>query len=366
MKKSNVLRIFYFIGFLLLQMSSICVNVRFISNYLFVVKFISLFILLFCCIINVKASKLTFNKIFMIIILFFVGIVSYYITDDIIFLELFILLFASMSFEFNEIVKVDFVCKLLVMIFVLICNKMGYAQSDFIVTRDGNTIRNAFGFYHPNTFGMYVMMIFLDYLYLNKERKIRNIILAFVVAIFIHYTSDTRSAIYCIIGISSLLLFEKSLIKIVQIKPVKFILNNLYLILLCFSIVTTLLYCLKTDFSIQLNQFFSNRLYLQSIFWKNYKLSLFGNEMIYNYTLDNGYIKLLLNYGFLATIFYGYIYNKTLKKSWLFNDYVIYFIILILLFFNIAESSMLYVYFNIFILYFFCKDSYSGGEKNVK
>lgn len=223
-------------------------------------------------------------------------------------------------------------------------------------------IRNAFGFYHPNTFGMYVMMIFLDYLYLNKEKKIRNIIFAIFVSIFIHYTSDTRSAIYCIMGISILLLLEKLLIRVIQIKPIKFILNNLYLFLLCFSIVTTLLYCSKTDFSIQLNQFFSNRLYLQSIFWKNYKLSLFGNKIIYNYTLDNGYIKLLLNYGLLATIFYGYIYNKTLKKTYLFNNYIVYFIILILLFFNVAESSMLYVYFNIFILYFFCKDSSKGEE----
>ena len=82
----------------------------------------------------------------------------------------------------------------------------------------------------------------------------------------------------------------------------------------------------------------------------------------YNYTLDNGYIKLLLNYGLLATIFYGYIYNKTLKKTYLFNNYIVYFIILILLFFNVAESSMLYVYFNIFILYFFCKDSSKGEE----
>ena len=363
MKKSNFLNIVYFIGMLMLQISCVCVNVKFIASYTFLIKLASLIVLTYCCVFKLKYMKITYRKLFMLFIVFFIGIVSYYITKDITFLELFVLLLASMNFNFRTIVKIDFKCKVIVLLFVLICNKMGYATSEFLVTR-GDMIRNAFGFYHPNTFGMYLMVIFFEYLYLNKDKKIRNLIIAVIFAIFIHYTSDTRSAIYSIIGISRLSLGDKYWVKIFKNKFIGYILNNIYLILLLISVITTMLYCSKISWALDLNEFLSNRLYLQSVFWNKYGLSLFGRNIDYTSTLDNGYMKILLNYGLFTTLVYGLVNYTTLKKASFNKDYEVYFIVIILLLYSIAESSMLYVHFNIFILYFFCKNYIFDERKN--
>lgn len=365
MKKSNILNIFYFIGMLLLQISCICVNVKFFANHIFTIKLVSLMVLMYCCIFKLKDAKFTYKKIFALFSIFIAGVVSYFITYDVIFFELFVVLLASMNFDFKAIVKNDFKCKLLVLLFVIVCNKIGYATSSFVVTR-GDMIRTSFGFYHPNTFGMYLMVIFLEYLYLNKENKVKNLIISIIVAIFIHYTSDTRSAMYCIIGISFLDFFVKQLSKILQNRCIKLVLNNTYLILLLGSVITTLLYCSKVNWAIDLNYYLSNRLYLQSLFWDKYGLSLFGKNIIYTSTLDNGYMKILLNYGLFTTTLYGIINYVTLKKSEFNKDYNVYFIVLALLLYSIAESSMLYVHFNIFILYFFCKEHMLDGGKNEK
>lgn len=365
MKKSNILNFFYFIGMLLLQISCVCVNVKYLANHIFTIKLVSLIVLMYCCIFRLEDTKFTYKKICALFAIFIAGVSIYYITKDIIFLELFVVLFASMNFDFKTIVKNDFKCKLLVLLFVIMCNKMGYATSNFVVTR-GDMIRNAFGFYHPNTFGMYLMVIFFEYLYLNKEKKVKNLIISIVVAIFIHYTSDTRSAMYCIIGISILNFFVGDLSKIIQNKFIKLVLNNTYLILLLGSVITTLIYYFQVNWAIDLNNYLSNRLYLQSLFWEQYGLSLFGKNIIYTRTLDNGYIKCLLNFGLFTTTLYGIINYVTLKKSALNRDYLVYFIVLILLLYSIAESSMLYVHFNIFILYCFCQEHMLGGGKNEK
>ncbi len=348
--------VFFFIGLFLLECSNFFVNVDFLSNYLKIIKFLSLFLLAFSGIlINVKAKSLNPKKIFVILFLLIISLISYYKTKSTMFLEFLVVSINVIEMDFNKVIKYDLGIKLFIIAFLLIMNYFGYAESQFVVTRDGDFLRNAYGFYHPNTFGMVIMICFFEFMYLRGNNvNIKDYILALIIIILIKLTSDTRTVIYCIIAFMILIL----LIKLFKVnnKFLKLIKNNLYIILLAISLISTYLYMNHNDFAISLNHILSNRLTLQSYFFNLYNINLFGNNIDFVKTLDNGFIKIILNYGIFTTIFLAVLYNLNLKKCSTNHQQTLMLIFIIILFFSLSESFMFYVYNNIFLCYLFSKN----------
>ena len=88
--------------------------------------------------------------------------ISYYKTASTMFIEILLISLNVINLEFKKVVKYDFVIKIFILIFLVSMSFMGLAKSNFVVTRNGEFIRDAYGFYHPNTFGMVIMMIFFE------------------------------------------------------------------------------------------------------------------------------------------------------------------------------------------------------------
>ena len=193
--------ILFFMGLLLLECSNFLVNVSFLSLYLRIIKLISLIILACSAlIINIKSNNITLKKCIFLCFIFLISIISFYVTKTTLFLEFFLVSFNVLKMEFDKAVKADMIIKIFIIFFVTLMNKLGYANSDFVVTRDGSFIREAYGFYHPNTFGMILMMTFFDYMYIIRNKiDYKKYIIAIALIIFIKLTSDTRTAIYCIV-----------------------------------------------------------------------------------------------------------------------------------------------------------------------
>lgn len=358
--------VLFFIGLLFFECANFFVNVSFLSSYLRILKAIS-FVILTCSgiIINMNEKNLSSKNIVILIILFFISIISFYITKSTMFIEILLVSFNVIGMKFDKVIKMDLIIKVFVILFVVLMNKLGYANSEFIVTRDGDFVRNSYGFYHPNTFGMILMMTFFEFIYLRRKKiNYKDYIIAIILLLFIKFTCDTRTVIYCILFYMIFLLIKNQLS--FKSKIINVIKDNLYLILLFISIGLTILYMNNYQIAIQLNQFMSNRLYLQAFFFDFYDINFIGNNIDYVRTLDNGYIKIILNYGIIITIVVAIIFNFNLKKSTKFQEKELILLFLVILLFSLSESFMLYIYNNIFMIYYLCKnEEVSNVRENI-
>lgn len=344
--------VLFFIGLLLFEISNFFSNVVFIASYLKIIKFISFGIFIFSF-FTLNKSKIHINvkNFFMILILMLLCFISYYKTASTMFIEILLISLNVINLEFKKVVKYDLFIKIFILIFLVSMSFMGLAKSNFVVTRNGEFIRDAYGFYHPNTFGMVIMMIFFEYLYLQKDKiGFKQYLIGALSVITIKLTSDTRTAIYCIIA---LLLFIPIVKKISTKKYFEVISKNLYIFLLITSLVLTSLYLNNPIMMKNINIFFSDRLKYQSYYLNLYNVNLFGNNIEYVMTLDNGFMKILLNYGLVIVLFFDSIFRFNIKKSLRNNDYKLCLIFLILILFSLAESSIFYIYNNIFLIYCF-------------
>ena len=155
--KKNIGNILFFIGFFLLQLSIILVNVEFLHAYLNDIKFLSLLILALGSIVKLSKIKIGFKSFLLIVLLSVVGIYSYYKTEDTLFIKFFLVMLCASNIPFEKLVKYDFTIKLILLFSLLSLYFLGFTNS-FVVMR-GDLIRKSFGFYHPNTFAMYLTLI---------------------------------------------------------------------------------------------------------------------------------------------------------------------------------------------------------------
>ena len=349
--KVKPIYLFLFCGLLLFQVSVFYVNVTFVNVYLQQIKLVSYLIFVFCIILQLKKQKLDIKVILLMIILFLISVITYIKTSYPIFIEILLMFFAVLNLDFNKVLKMDILIKIFIICTLFIFNRFGLATSEFIVTR-GEVIRRAYGFYHPNTFGMIIMISFFELVYLfSNNLKKWHYILGIGLIFLIEITSNTRTAIVCILIMLLSCLFNKYLKKIVNNSVIELFIKNLYLILLVISILITLMYIYKLPFYAEINELLSNRVYLQSVFFNEYGATLFGNSIDYKRTLDNGFLKVFLNFGSITSLFFIVIYWLTFKKCYRERNYILIYIFSILLFFSFSESSMFYIYNNIFMIY---------------
>lgn len=364
-KRSNLSQKLHFWGLLFLQIPHVCTNVVFLFNYLPIIRALSVLLLLCSSIINLKLEKLSINKIALIFFIIVGGVVSYFITNDIMIFEILLMVAASIGLKFNEVIKNDFKSKIIIFTLIVSSYLLGYTSTNFTIFRNGE-LRNAFGFYHPNTFGMYAMIIFLEYIYIMRPKNIGLILSASLLVAFINFSSNARSAVYSIVSVVVLVLLRRYLNKSIQNRAIAFILRNLYIFLLAISICVTILYINKNDLALWLNELMTGRISLQAEYMNRYNVGLFGNKIDFTKTLDNGYLKCLLNYGILVIGLYAWMNYSIVKKALKNNNFIIVMYMVVLQIYTMSESSMLYIYFNIFLLYAFTKENEIKEGKELK
>lgn len=349
MKK--VIDILFYIGLFILEISTVFVNVIFIQNHLNKLKMISVIILTFCCIFKLFEMRTNFKNWITLFLIVLIGFLSYFITSSFLLLELILLIIASLNLDFDEIIKKDFKFKLFILFALVILYFLGYTNGMLIHRPDG-LIRYSFGFYHPNLFSMFLVLIYLEYTYVHKENfNIWKIIWGLFIFFLIMNYADSRTAGYVLILFMFFLKFKKIGIRIMTNKVVSFLSKNLFLILLLICLVVTVLFNKGNDLAISLNTVFSSRIYIQNLFLKNYDITLLGNNIQYLMSLDNAYLRILLNFGLIGVLIYNFIIKKIMNKSYECNDYYIYIIFIIFLIYGVMENLMFNIAYNIFWLY---------------
>lgn len=358
MNKININNLIYSIALFLFVGSNLLCNVKYLMPYLLYFKLFA-YVLFFIngTMLLLKGTKIKFKTLLMIFLSLFIGGTTYCITKNSLLLDLFFVLYASVKNNFYNILKIDLLVKIIITIIILMSYINGQTISRFLVTRDNEYIRSSFGFYHPNTFGMYIMMIYFEFVVLSKKIKFKNILVGIITIFIIYFTSNSRTAYFTItIFLIFYLMLWLASLKGGKLKFYNFKLNNyLFPILTILSLIFTKLYDLNLPIALKLDEFLSRRLYLQSINMKQFPITILGNNITFIRTLDNGFLKVLLNYGIVSTMIYlviFYINFKSLKED---ENNILTVIMFSLLYYTLSESNMLYIYLNIFLLYFFCK-----------
>lgn len=355
MKKINVKKITFYFSYLLLLINSMCSNVYFIQPLLKYNQIIILVSLILIFLDNLKSF--TFKRIFLILLVLLIMIISYKVTtfSDILFTGLFIL--SSKDIEPKEFIKTDFKFKLILFVSVIFFYFLGLAGNTIMYREDG-MIRNSFGFTHPNHLGMYLFLLCCDLFVLYyKKFKIRHIlffVFSFLMCLFI---CDSRSGQICILGLIILVFFSS---KIEKIKTINRIIPFLPIIFFFISLVCIHFYINKYGFIFPIDELLSNRIRRAGEFLQYYGVNIFGNYFelygrwdiqYYLTTLDNAYLHILIHYGLLIFSLFIISFYSILKNELKKHNYEIVYLLSIILIYGFMERHIIELQYNCVLIY---------------
>ena len=275
----------------------------------------------------------------------------------------------------DEILHMILVEETVVFFFIVIMSQIGVLSNQAFAINKGSytVLAKTFGFEHPNMLAAQAMSILLLYLCVNRNRvKKKHIAFAFLSAIVIFYFSKGRTSfILGVMAIISIALQKKGKFK----KFVFTILPWMYCIVLCMLVGCMFAYANfgeKNPIVIALNDgLFNGRVGLAYRSLVVYPITLFGKGIdtsIWNqwqyYSLDNGQVMVLLEYGIAGFICYFVIIQKTLNQIKKENEIVFAIVISIFLIWSMYEGTMYFIGKN-FALLFLGKIQFSSTRRKV-
>lgn len=366
MKKNLNLRdILCFLGMLFIQITYTADNIPYLLPYFQPIKFIGIIFLFTTFLLGYNELKIKKKDAILLFGLFSILIFIFLKFSKLFVLELFAMILVAMTYKFDDLVKKDLIIKILLIGFIVANNLLGKTVGLHEKITRGTKVRNSFGFFHPNTFAMYSIMALIDYIYLKRNNiNFINAIITLGLSILVLYFTDSRSSfglfIIAYLGIIYSSKFNKSNRKN---KFVEFIVKNMYVILLIFTLGISYLYTMGNSMAMKFDQLLTTRVQIQAKYLETYSINLFGNQIEFFKTLDNGFLRNILNYGLVLTIIFVIIYIFNIKRSIKDGD-KIHIIFLSLMIFSLSESSMFFVAYNIFWIYYFSIPKEKLSEEN--
>lgn len=366
MKKCNEVYLFY-IGYFILLLVEMWNNLPIVRNNHNLLILLGLAVIVIFNIITIVKQKQIYRKkeniffLLIAILCFF----CYLFSKNFTILKYAIIMFSFINLNFETFIKTDLKMKILLFVSVFLLY-MGNALIYNEFSREDGSMRYALGFNHPNTLGMYLMMISLEFLYIKRnDLKWYYFPLIIFIILFIMIIPQSRTSAIAIIIYLGYLIFRKWIIKILNNKVIRNILLWIVPILTLCSLGLTFGY--QKGLFIRLNDILSDRLNYYHGFLASYDVTLFGtvwNEKLLRVTLDNSYIFLLLQFGILIYLIFTLISIKGLRKIINMKNYDLFIILEILFLYGMMETTMLNVTMNPFLIGLSLWLQNKGGEQN--
>lgn len=287
------------VSVLLLQATNFCSRVIYLSPHINLLRISSIMIMSFCLILKYKKRVLSTKGVIIILLMVMGSMFSLLATNDYLFCYIVLLMALYMGDSFKKIIKIDYITKMTILIFVLVNYWLGLTNQQMFY-REG-VVRETFGFTHPNILGYILISIVSDIMVLHQKTSGRNIVKAAsaaVASIAVSFLAGARSASLTI----SLLLLNYILVrKKDRHKRKPFLFAIIPFALVGFSIFSTALYKTGTTEFIKLNDLLSDRLRYQYVYENAYEVNLMGRAISYeNIPLDNGYYRVVYSYGIIG------------------------------------------------------------------
>ena len=249
------------------------------------------------------------------IIYFFIGIISLYTyikVGAIFFLINFLAIIALKNVNIKTVVKIDILIKSIFLITHFIAYGIDYffdySSVEQLIVDDGNRIRHALYFTHPNIASALMFWLVMDFFYLKKELKFQHIVIGTIamVVMYLITKSKTTPILYIMFLIIYYLyyLFKNKKIYLTIINIMQRYIVEVITIL---SIAMAILYQYNIHLiTASLNAITSGRVYYSYIAIRDFGINLFCNPEAVNLEnylwIDNFYIRAAVLYGLVFVI----------------------------------------------------------------
>lgn len=302
----------------------------------------------------------------LILYFFIVGLflINSYIANIEFMLFLFICVISSKGLDFNKFIRYDFFIRCFILIIILLLCDLGIINNYSVLVN--GQLKFSVGFYHPNTFGIYIAILLLEWLYIKFYKLCFWDYLIFLSGLIsINRISHTRSTIIAFIFIIGLTI----LIKNKNLFYIKNWINQILILLPIICVLTsfliTFLYYMESPYGFKLNTLLTTRVARSSEFIEKYGIHLFGKEIttigtreseIMNIPmniLDMGYVRLAINNGVLILIFFIVVLTLIQKLSIEQKKYPLLICNTFFILIGIIETYVYLVAFNFVIISFY-------------
>lgn len=277
------------------------------------------------------------------------------------FLVMVLFIILAQHIDFDKLLRYDLMLKLF-MLFVIVGMCMVGITDNYSALING-TYKQAMGFAHPNTFTCYVLMILMEFLCVKfKNMKVYDWIITFAGLLIVYSIGGGRSSIYTFVVICFVYIIATVFPRLFKTRLVRLMFTCITPIMAVISFIMAYLYSKGNTIVIALDSVLTNRIYLMSRFFKNYSITLFGQNLNFvssrssqrygtaSNILDNAYARCLLLYGLIAFVFVMVAYCILMRK--LINSerfelavFCLFFVIL-----GFGESYMLNVCYNLSLM----------------
>lgn len=349
-------------------------NIKVGAVYLVAWAGIRVFLLLM---IVLEMNQYTQNDLIIIALLLVLGYLTFRCSESMILYPLMWFLAASKGKDMRKSVKTLLFAQCLVTILVMSLSALGIIENRMMIRSNSGVRRYACGFLHPNTVGISLLQICMMLFFLKKNRG--NWVLYPIYAVcfyFAYFKADSRTSCYLILFLALMtLLFSfaesRGFLGKMAAWGVKQIRLSLPVTLI-FSFVCATGY-FGSGFSVDTLQ---SRVEQNILYMRNYGMTLLGQPLTLGYldaentssplyTLDNGYIYLLLGFGIVNFVLFIFMYVLQIRYAIKSKEYKMLIVLAIYAFWGFFETAMIRVMFN-FTLLFFSLLLWSGKDSGQR
>lgn len=280
------------------------------------------------------------------------SVFSALITSDFGLVKLVLFISLSKGIRIDKCVRVDLVLRIILILYVLYLYYMGYAP-DYIAY-SGMTVRHSMGFTNPNAFGMAILIVCLEILYLAQMKF--NIFAVSIVCSLIIYSdlvAHCRSVtlvliiaiVLCILNSPENSIFSKTIvIQICSFVPVVFFL---------LTFIFCRLFMMRNQLAIAIDSLLTKRLYLISRYFERYHWNIVGHKIgTMDFPLDNMYAYLFFGLGIIITVIFLAIFCISINRLFRYNMCALAIILIIFAFYGLSERLWINIDYNIFMITF--------------
>ncbi len=266
----------------------------------------------------------------------------------------------------RKIIQYIFIAHLTGFTVIISFNLIGIIQ-DYTIMR-GNTLRHSLGFNHPNALGARIFQLLLMYSYLLKGKKLLAQLTIITIAVFITYKltgSITVLSLMILFALMTCLFTMLNKNRHLTKKIINFLISKTKWLFLLFPVIATYAIIYFDFFESYFKGNLLARILQTKYYFVHYGISLFGKQLEINnsidnyelqisnlYTLDNGYMYLLLGYGissFLIFVIGNFLLSR---KLLLIKNYYALLIIVLYALYGFTETMMIRFTYNFSIIFF--------------
>lgn len=272
---------------------------------------------------------------------------------DILFIVL--LIIASRNIDSNKVIKMIICLNIITIGYHCAKYIIDYNLHPLVLKYQAQFIQNgihSFYFYHPRIFVNILFSSWLMWFYLNfnnKEQIIKVYIIGLLLAIITYiFTGFISTTIFYFIAMILYFVFQNK--KLTNKESIKIIVSLTFLLcffLSWFSLITFGQDNIIGEFISKINELLNNRVLLGKRYLLEYGAGLFGKKFTLvdsilasefaNTALNNWYYYMIIRLGLLMSIFYCFIFCKSLLKLSENNNWSKVFVIVIFLLYSCIE-----------------------------